>query len=75
MAHKAQNLSVIGSALDEISWQWLNDNHPRLAEAIEVEVARGATPDNIRRYVVQRTQRIELALRCEQAALHLVAVA
>ncbi len=75
MAYKAQTLSTIGSALDAISWEWLNDNHPQLAEAIETEVARGATPDIIRRYVVQRTQRIELALRCEQAALHLVAVA
>lgn len=75
MAYKTQNLSIIGSALDAISWEWLNDNHPQLAEAIETEVARGATPDVIRRYVVQRTQRIELALRCEQAALHLVAVA
>ena len=75
MAYKTQNLSTIGSALDEISWQWINDNHPQLAEAIETEVARGATPDVIRRYVVQRTQRIELALRCEQAALHLMAVA
>jgi hypothetical protein len=44
-------------------------------EAIETEVARGAAPSDIRRYVVQRTQRIELALRCEQAASHLVSVA
>ena len=75
MGIKTANLSIIGSALDAISWEWLNDNHPQLAEAIEIEVARGATPDAIRRYVVQRTQRLELALRCEQAALHLVAAA
>lgn len=75
MGSKAADLSIIGSALDAISWEWLSDNHPQLAEAIEVEVARGATPDAIRRYVVRRTQRLELALRCEQAALHLVAVA
>lgn len=75
MGIKTANLSIIGSALDAISWEWLNDNHPQLAEAIEVEVARGATPDAIRRYVVRRTQRLELALRCEQAALHLVSVA
>jgi len=75
MGSKVVHLSIIGSALDAISWEWLNDNHPQLAEAIEIEVARGASPESIRRYVVQRTQRLELALRCEQAALHLVAVA
>ena len=73
MSKKDQNLSIIGSALDAISWEWLNDNYPQLAEAIETEVARGAAPDVIRRYVVQRTQRLELAMRCEQAAAHLAA--
>jgi len=72
---KGPNLSAIGSALDAISWEWLNDNHPQLAEAIETEVARGATPQMVRRYVVQRTERIELALRCEQAANFLVEAA
>jgi len=75
MGSKAASLSTIGSALDAISWEWLSDTHPQLAEAIEVEVARGAMPDEIRRYIMRRTQRLELALRCEQAALHLVAVA
>jgi len=72
MSKKTSTLITIGSALDAISWDWLNDNHPQLAEAVEIEVARGATPEAIRRYVAQRTQRIELAMRCEQAANHLV---
>jgi len=72
VATQAPTLVTIGSALNEISWYWLSDNHPRLAEAIETEVDRGATPKAIRRYVVRRTQRIELALRCEQAAAFLV---
>lgn len=63
-----KDLTAIGKALNEISWQWLNDVHPRLAEAIEVEMDRGATPANIRRYVMDKTQRFELALRCEQGA-------
>jgi len=75
MAKRDNELTAIGSALNAISWEWLNDNHPELAMAIEVEVDRGATPYAIRRYVVQRTQRIELALRCEQAASHLVSAA
>ena len=34
VSKKDQNLSIIGSALDAISWEWLNDNYPQLAEAI-----------------------------------------
>ena len=63
-----QDLKAIGRALDEISWYWLSDSYPGLAEAIQSEADRGASPDQVRRYVMQRTQRLELALRCEQAA-------
>lgn len=68
-----RELTAIGQALDEISHQWVCDNHPRLAEAIEAEVQMGATPDLVRRYVMRQTQRLELALRCEQAARWLAA--
>jgi len=53
------------------SWEWLSDNHPLLAEAVEAAVNDGAESHEIRRYVMQRTQRFELALRCEQAARYL----
>lgn len=65
------DLPEIGRALDQISWQWLNDYHPPLAEAIEMEVERGAQPLQVRRFVMAKTDRLELALRCEQAARHL----
>lgn len=68
MSKKSFSLQAIGDALDEISWAWLSDNFPQLAEAIKTESDRGATPDQVRRYVMQQTQRLELALRCEQAA-------
>lgn len=67
MAQKT-TLERLGRALDAASLQWLNDNLPELGEALEAEVAGGATADQVRRYVMQRTQRVELALRCEQAA-------
>ncbi|MBN1954290.1 MAG: hypothetical protein JW900_04480 [Anaerolineae bacterium] len=63
-----RELTNIGAALDVMSMQWLNDNAPELAEALEREVQLGATPPEVRRYVMQQTQRLELALRCEQAA-------
>jgi len=65
---KTKDLAAIARALDYISWQWLSDNHPELAEAIELEVGRGATPTDVRRFVMRYTDRFELALRCEQAA-------
>jgi len=65
---KPKDLAAIGAALDEISFDWLSDYHPVLAEAIEAAVGRGVDAQQIRRYVMAQTQRIELALRCEQAA-------
>jgi hypothetical protein len=73
MPKKSFSLQAIGDALDEISWDWISDNYPRLAEAIKTEIDRGATPDQVRRYVMQQTQRLELALRCEQAGRWLMA--
>lgn len=63
-----KDLTAIGEALDEISAGWLNDYHPLLAEALESAISKGATPTEIRRYVMGKTDRLELALRCEQAA-------
>ncbi len=65
-------MEVLDKALDAISYDWLMSQHPQLAEAIEAEVNRGATPDQIKRAVMLRTQRVELALRCQQAARYLV---
>ena len=66
----ARKMEQIGNALDEISWEWLDEQYPGLAEAIEGEMRRGASPAEIKRFVVGRTYRVELALRCEQAARH-----
>ena len=68
---KPKDLAILGAALNELSWQWLNDNCPNLAEALTIAVERGATPVEVRRFVMHRTERRELALRCEQAARHL----
>ena len=68
-----KNLERITHALDEISAEWLGDNHPVLYEAIEAEVGRGAQPTAVRRHVMDQTDRLELARRCEQAARHLSA--
>ena len=42
-------------------------HYPELAEALAATVGRGATADQVRRYVMARTGRLELAMRLEQA--------
>ena len=66
-------LSQLGKALDQESYQYLIDNYPsELSESLEDAVEEGATPLDIRRFVMQNYERRELALRCEQAARWLV---
>jgi len=63
-----RKMEKVGEALDEISWDWLEELYPGLAGAIEGEMRKGASPEEIKRFVMGRTYRWELALRCEQAA-------
>jgi hypothetical protein len=65
-------MDVLNRALDEISYEWLLEHFPAVAEAIEAELAQGATPTGVKRAVMARTSRLEFALRCEQAARHAV---
>jgi hypothetical protein len=60
--------------LDKESWEWLLDNHPQIADALELQVTRGATPDALRAFVQRRcgVNRVEFARRCEAAARHLI---
>lgn len=46
---------------------------PALADALAVEVGRGATAADLRRFTVRYTGRVQLAQRIEQAAAHLAA--
>lgn len=64
-------MDSLGRALDKVSYEWLTEAYPELVEAIEAEVAQGATPTQVKRFVLGHTQRVELALRCEQAARHI----
>ena len=61
-------LADLGIALDQESYEWLEENRPDLASALDLAVKRGARPSDIRRFVITRTARMELALRCEQYA-------
>ena len=65
-------LQQLEDALDLQSYEWLLAQEPDIAAAVEVGIARGATPEQIRRFAVRKTGRLELALRLEQAARYLL---
>lgn len=69
------DMPEIDAAIAAESWEWLQDNAGALATAVRSEVARGRTPEQIRRFVLARVglHRLALAVRCEQAAAHLAA--
>lgn len=66
------DLDEIEAAIDAESAEWLEDANAVLYDAIVAGVRRGATPEQIRAFVLRRCGREALALRCEQAARHIV---
>lgn len=64
----------LGRALDAESWRWLAEEFPDVAETVQFAVTNGGDADGVFWYVVAKTQRSDLARRCEQAARHLIAV-
>lgn len=60
----------LGKALDRQSWQWLQDTDTDIADAVEAEVQAGASPDDIRRFILAHVggDRSGLAARCMSAA-------
>jgi hypothetical protein len=68
MAKKIQLMQRLGAAMDNESLEWLSDNRPDLADALEAEIIDGATPEMVRRFIMGTYQRPEIALRLEQAA-------
>jgi len=63
----------LATQLDAESWDWLQTNLPTIADSIQAAVRRGATPDNVRVFVLNRCgrNRVELAQRCQAAARYL----
>ena len=66
-----RELPHLSAAINEESWQWLQDNVPLLADALRREVEAGATADDIRQVAMRMTQRPALVLRLRQAAAFL----
>lgn len=67
------NFIELGEELDRESWEWLAENHPAIADAVQISVHRGASPEEVRAFVMRRSgvNRADFAKRCESAARHL----
>jgi len=74
MVTEAEIVDKLGQVLDKESYEWLGSTHPDIADAIELEVQAGRTPEQIRHFVLKHTQRPELAQRCLQAARHVTVI-
>ena len=68
-------MPALERALDAESYEWLATNQPDILTAIETEIGNGHTPEQIKWRVLRRTNRLEIAMRCEQAARHILAMA
>jgi len=67
-------LNNLAGMLDQESWQWLLEQHPRIADALENAVINGATMNEIRVIAWSRTGRKEIVTRIENAARWLMSL-
>jgi hypothetical protein len=66
---------ALAQAIAMESYDYLTSYAPYLLDAVEAAVQQGMSPHQIGRYVRKElgADRVALALRCEQAAAHVVA--
>lgn len=69
----SKTLPKLGAAFDRQSWQWVQDEDEDIAAALADEVNSGATPEDVRRFIVAHigSDRTGMAMRCMSAARHL----
>ena len=74
---KADPKQMLARELYRESYEWLTDNHPAIAEAVETLTLDGTTPEEIKRFVLDRLgpERNGLATRCLNASRFLLAQA
>ena len=66
------NMEPLSAAFNRQSWEWLQDEAPDIAAAlVQVVKARGASPEDVRRFTMRYTGRAAMAARVEQAAAYL----
>lgn len=71
---KITDISVpqLDRAIFQDAWDFLNSEAPYYAECVAEAVSAGHSPDAIYGYMIRNTMRPQIALRCKQAAQHLL---
>lgn len=66
----SKTLPKLGAAFDKQSYEWLVDENEDIAAALAEEVSSGATPEDVRRFVMTHigSDRTGMAMRCMSAA-------
>jgi hypothetical protein len=65
-------MNQLAVELDKESYDWLDANYPEICAAVEAEIKAKHSAEDIRRFVVRYTGRIEFAVRCQAAARYLI---
>lgn len=67
-------MQALHAAIDKDAFEYLSTMAPEYLDAIEEEIAGGATPEEIGREMRKNVgpDRVGMALRCEQAARYVV---
>lgn len=66
-------LTDLGKALDRKAWEQLCNSDWPIAEVIRNEVQKGATPEQIKWFVMRNYGKWDWALQCQAAARYLEA--
>jgi hypothetical protein len=72
MSEKREAMDLYVAALDESSWENLQEAYPNLAEFLEAAVAAGNSPMSIYTATIKSGHSAELAKWCRAAAEHLM---
>lgn len=72
MIHR--DMPELAQALNRQSYEWLFEELPDLAHALELTIKHGVTADEVRHFVMRHTQRPALAMRLQQAAEYLLTI-
>lgn len=68
-----RNFPALETAINADAWEYLQNNAPEYAAAVQTAVTNGGKPDEIYRFVLDRVGlwREPTAMRCKQAAMFL----
>lgn len=65
-------MDKIEAVIDQDAYEWISLHHPYMIDAIQYHLKKGASPEQIRRYIQGVAE--QFAIRCQGAARHMCRV-